>query len=162
MKKLIITRHGKAAWSDYEHDYQRKLTKKGEKRNALLGDFLKERQVFPDLIISSHARRALDTAKIVAAKLDYTLDKIQIDESIYGAYLDTLLNIIYAIDNQYDTVFLFGHNPTFTNLVNYFKAEKIPHLRTSGSYGVAFDVDRWEDIEHAHRQDLFFVVPREK
>ncbi len=162
MKKLIITRHGKSDWSDYEYDYQRKLTKKGKMRNALLGDFLRERQLFPDLMISSHATRALDTAKILASKLDYNPEDIRIDRNIYGAYLDTLLNIIYAIDNKYDTVYLFGHNPTFTQLVNYFKAEKIQHLRTSGSYGVSFDIDRWEDIEHADRKDLFFIVPREK
>jgi phosphohistidine phosphatase len=160
MKRLIITRHGKSSWDDYDFDYQRKLTKKGEKRNVLLGKYLKEKELIPDLIISSHATRALDTAKIVAKELDYDIANIKIDKSIYGGFEDDVLNIIYALDNQYDTVFLFGHNPTFTDLVNYFKAEAIPHLRTSGSFGVEFDTDKWEDIERADRKELFFVVPR--
>ena len=160
MKRLVITRHGKSSWDNYDFDYQRELTKKGEKRNILLGKYLKQKNITPDLIISSHARRALDTAKIVAKELSYNSEKIEINKEIYGAFEDEMLNIVYAIDNKYDTVFLFGHNPTFTDLVNYFKEEHISHLRTTGSFGVEFDIDKWEDIEGAKKKDLFFIVPR--
>ena len=160
MKRLIITRHGKSKWTDYDYDWQRELTSKGKKNNKKLGKYFKDNGIIPDLIVSSFATRALDTAKIIAKEVGYKKKDIQIRKEIYHAEIDTMLDIIYSLDNEADTVFLFGHNPTFTFLINYFAEEKINHLNTSGSFGVQIKTNKWEKIEGAKKKDLFFVVPR--
>jgi phosphohistidine phosphatase len=160
MKRLVITRHGKSKWTDYDYDWQRELTSKGRKRNKMLGKYLKENDIIPDLIVSSFAYRALNTAKIIAKEVGYDKKKINIRKEIYHADIEMMLNLIYSLDNDADTVFLFGHNPTFTFLVNYFAKEKISHLQTTGSFGVSFKTKKWEKIETAERKDLFLVVPR--
>ena len=160
MKTLVITRHGKSSWDDYNYDWERKLTEKGKRNARQLGKFLKEKGIVPDLIVSSFATRALDTAKIVAEETGYNMDDIDVRKEIYHNDLDGMLDLIYGLDNGYDTVFLFGHNPTFTDLVNHFAQNKIEHLRTAGSFGVRFDTNNWEEVETAPSEDVFFIVPR--
>ena len=58
MKKLFIIRHAKSDWQDSTlDDYDRPLNKKGEKNAPFMGQLLKEKNIKPDIIISSPAKR---------------------------------------------------------------------------------------------------------
>ena len=80
MKTLYIVRHAKSSW---DHpglgDDQRPLLEKGKKRTKYVVDYFLENNCRPDLIISSHAVRAFETAKIIAAEKTKFL-KIFLDE----------------------------------------------------------------------------------
>ena len=79
MKTLYIIRHGKSSWEFNVPDDERPLIKKGIKRTHKIADFLVEKETKADLLISSHANRALSTAKIIAGVLDYA------EEDIHGS-----------------------------------------------------------------------------
>jgi phosphohistidine phosphatase len=57
-------------------DKDRPLSDRGRRDAPKMGKRLAKRDVKPDLILSSPARRALKTAEIIAKKLDYKLKDI--------------------------------------------------------------------------------------
>ena len=67
MKSLYLVRHAKSSREDPGcADEERPLLEKGVKKTGKVIKYLRERKIIPDLVISSHAERALDTAKIIA------------------------------------------------------------------------------------------------
>ena len=72
MKTLFLIRHAKSSWDDPAlSDKDRPLGDRGRRDAPRMGKRLAKRNVRPDLILSSSARRALTTAEIIAKKLDY-------------------------------------------------------------------------------------------
>jgi phosphohistidine phosphatase len=162
MKSLYFIRHAKSSWDFTElSDEKRPLIEKGIKRTKRIGNYLIANNIHADVIISSHACRALDTAKIIAKKIGYPENKIIIDSKIYGSGIDRLFTIIFGISNEFDTAFLFGHNPTFTNIANYFLDEKIENLPTSGLFCIQFDTNEWNTIINAPKLKNYIIRPKE-
>ncbi len=59
MKELLIMRHAKSAWDvSYSTDFERPLNKRGRKAAPRMGEFMADRGLLPDLIVSSPAARA--------------------------------------------------------------------------------------------------------
>ncbi len=162
MKSLYIIRHAKSSWDFTElSDEERPLIEKGMKRAKKIGNYLKDNNVKADIIISSHANRAFQTAQIIAKKIDYPQEKIKIDKKIYGTGIDNLFNTIFGISNDFKCAFLFGHNPTFTNIANYFLDERIDNLPTAGLVCVEFDTDNWNEIVNAIKLNNYVIFPKE-
>ena len=162
MKTLYLIRHAKSSWENSEHnDEERPLIEKGIKRAKKIGNYLKGKNVEADVIISSHANRALETAQIIAKKINYSKDKIIIDKKIYDSGIDNLFNIIYGTSNDYKCIILVGHNPTFTNIANYFLDEKIDNLPTAGLVCIEFETNQWNEIVNATKLKNYVIRPKE-
>ena len=70
MKTLYIVRHAKSSWDNLSiDDFDRPLNKKGLKDAPKMAKHFADTYQRPDLIISSPARRALETAENFAEKL---------------------------------------------------------------------------------------------
>ena len=111
-----------------------------------------------DLIISSPARRALSTARIIAHKLVQDESRIVIDDRIYASDADTLLRIIEEIRPEVDSLMLFGHNPEFATLAHRL-CEEIDDMPTCAVARFRFDVDAWADIKSATPVDAYLEAP---
>ena len=146
MRKLLIIRHAKSDWktSSDTSDFERPLNERGLRDAPLMGSFLKEKQHIPDLIISSGAKRALSTAKLISKKLDYKGDVI-INNEIYNASADDIKNVINTIEEKYKTVFIFGHNPGLSNLV-YDLTNQWIDIKTCCVTVLDFTVKKWSHI----------------
>lgn len=161
MKTLYIIRHGKSSWDVAgTSDHDRILLPKGVKRTMKVAAFLKGRNIKPDQIVSSSANRAYETAAIVAGVLDYPLNKIDKQASFYDAEDSTILDHLFGIDNTIDSVMIFGHNPSFTNLANIFLGDIIEWMPTSAVVSINFDTQKWEDIMLAERETNFVITPK--
>ncbi len=154
MKKLFFIRHGKAT-QEFMDDKDRYLIDKGVKRTLKNARKLKESRISPDLILSSPAVRAYQTAEIIADTLGYPKENIVTKENFYFAPEDLVVNEILSLPNEVDTVFLVGHNPLWTEMANYFSSHNIGHLRTSGVVGVEFQTDDWTEIGNVPKSDIF-------
>lgn len=145
MKSLILVRHGKAEHIKIEqHDYDRKLTDNGIENVNELAKELKEDLHLVDLIISSSAKRAFQTAKILARVLDIKEDTIIKNDLIYESNISVLLNVINSIDDKFERVIITGHNPTFEYMIEYLSNHVIAGgLSTSGAAHITFDIDTW-------------------
>ncbi len=156
MKRLYIIRHGKAS-QQMMPDIKRPLIEKGIKRTRKFAKKLKETGVQPDLIVSSPAVRAYQTAEILADIFDYPKDKIYINQYFYFHEEEAVLSQLMGLPDSVNTVFITGHNPVWTDLADRFMQEEIWHLRTSGIAGVAFDTNTWKDILKAPGKDLILI-----
>ena len=159
MKKLYIIRHAKSSWNDEDiEDFERPLNKRGKQNAPLMGEKLKEKEIMPDIIISSPAQRARSTVEIIAKKINYK-QKIIFNEDLYEADVTTLHNILSKIDNEKSVVFLIGHNPELNMLAEVYVGfdENIP---TCGVLEVEFNCDRWKDIGANNAKLVSFDYPK--
>ena len=162
MKTIYIVRHAKSSWDSIDlPDDQRPLLEKGKKRTKKVIDYLLEKDIRVDYIISSHAVRANETARILAHALKYPVENIKIDPKVYFATGDTLLNQFFDLPSRFDAVMIVGHNPSLTHFVNYFISPPIDNLPTSGVVSLSFDTDQWEKVPIASRKTNFIVFPNE-
>ena len=161
MKKLYLIRHAKSSWkSDAPNDFERPLAKRGKREAPLMAKVLEAKGVFPDMILSSLAKRAKKTAKIFAERLGYPTSGISYRPEIYEAMADDLLRLIKSTDDRIDRLFLVGHNPGLTELANQLTPVHIDNLPTSGIFAVEFDVDSWSEITPHSGEMLFFEFPK--
>jgi phosphohistidine phosphatase len=72
-------------------DKDRSLNGRGRRDAPKMGKRLAKRDVTPDLILSSPARRAVMTAEMIAKELDY---KLVVDDRLYACAADDLLKVI--------------------------------------------------------------------
>jgi phosphohistidine phosphatase len=120
-KTLYLIRHGKAEDHSFlKRDYERNLVQKGQDRAAFVAKKLSQ-QLLDNytLVISSSANRALQTAEIFCAHIDYPIKSIQQEKEIYEAYYRDILQVINQVDDNIETVLVFGHNPGLSDLTNY-------------------------------------------
>ncbi len=132
-KILYIVRHAKA--EDYysaTNDYDRKLVEKGISRAQQIAYLIKDEQSLKEstAFISSSASRAVATAEIFADILGYDPSNIKQTKRIYEAHYRDILQEINYINQDIDTLFVFGHNPGLSNLISYLTDENI-YLKTS-------------------------------
>jgi phosphohistidine phosphatase len=147
MKTLYLVRHAKAIPSDKGvTDFKRALTKTGKNDAQAMSERLRKKGIVPDLFISSPADRALETAHIFAHTFGYPLQKIDLKDEIYENNEETLKKVIKRIDDQYNMVMLFGHNPSLSNLANHLLYDFDAEIRISGVVGISFETSSWQDL----------------
>jgi phosphohistidine phosphatase len=162
MKTLIIVRHGKSSWAypDLE-DFYRPLKPRGINDAFAIGEELLQQDVFPDLILSSPAIRAMNTAIIIARKLDFPLQRIRANEGIYEASTYQLLQLIGNVENTIETLMIFGHNPSFTSLINQLQSESLYNLPTCGVFAIELPINAWSEVVSSKGTKLFSLFPKE-
>ena len=161
MKTLILVRHAKSSWDNPTlSDHDRPLLEIGKKRTRLVISRLQDLKVQPDIIISSSAVRALETAKYIAKGLNYPVESIKTSDAYYMASKQELLNEFFDMPDRFNTVMLAGHNPTLTNLANKFLSQPLDNLPTSGVVKIVFDTDKWDQICKARIESELVITPK--
>jgi phosphohistidine phosphatase len=162
MKTIYIVRHAKSSWNMIDMpDENRPLMEKGKKRTRKVVDYLQENHIKVDYIISSHAVRAYETAKILAHALKYPVENIKVESQIYHSDGNGILNQFYNLPDRFDSVMIVGHNPSLTDFVNLFLTSPIDNLPTSGVVCFDFDTDHWGKLPMASRKTKFILFPKE-
>jgi len=145
---LTLIRHAKSGWADPGlDDFLRPLNERGRRDAPEMGRRLREHGVQPALIVSSPAKRAIKTARIIAGALDFPEADIVENPGIYAAAADELLELIRRLPEGKQDVMLVGHNPGFTDLANLLLRSKIEDIPTCGVVRLALDTPHWRDIE---------------
>lgn len=120
----------------------------------------KERELTPNLLYSSPARRAWKTCKVFAEELNVSKSAIKTEKELYHASEEILLGLVRKLSNKRDTVLLFGHNPGLTNFANLLTGEFIINIPTCGMAMIAFRVKDWKDIAPGKGKLEFFDFPK--
>jgi phosphohistidine phosphatase len=161
MKTLFLIRHAKSSQAEPGmKDFDRPLNDRGKKDAPLMGKILHQKKIKPDLLISSPAKRALSTAQKIAKEIDYPKAKIKKEAKIYEASVKTLLHIVNEIEDKNKNVFLFGHNPGFTDFLNYLTGDVIENIPTCGIAEIKFDADSWSEISRDTGKLVYFDSPK--
>ncbi len=159
MKTLIVIRHAKSSWKFDLPDKDRPLSLRGRRDVIKISSYLSNNEETPDLLISSHASRSLYTSLFIADAWGYPEESIVVDEGLYHASSDEVLDII-SRQKGADSIALFGHNPGLTQLVNNFSNEFIDNLPTCGVFAVNLQIESWSDIRSATFERKFFITPK--
>lgn len=161
MKNLIVIRHAKSSWDEPAlADLDRSLNPRGKRDAPLMGNLLKCRNLEPDRIVSSPAKRALKTAKLIGKEVGYDPAAIDVRESIYLQDVAILIELIHGLNDRWDRVYLVGHNPGLTDLVNLLAGEDIANIPTCGVASIEFAVDSWTHIMEGAGRLAFFDYPK--
>jgi phosphohistidine phosphatase len=161
MKTLYLIRHAKASDGEADMpDEKRTLVKKGINNIQKVIQYLLAQKISFDCIISSHATRALETAKIIAEGTEYPVEKIVCDKRIYNNDASVYFNVLYELDDSVSAAAIVGHNPAISELANYFLEDKIMSLPTSGVVSIEIDTERWTDINLAAHKMKFIITPK--
>ncbi|NNE93654.1 MAG: phosphohistidine phosphatase [Verrucomicrobiales bacterium] len=163
MKTLTIVRHAKSSWDNHSlNDHDRPLNDRGFRAAPLVGKALKERDVSPDVILSSTALRAWTTAKIIAGEIGYPEEKIITTEEIYLASTRTLLNLLTReIDEAHESAMIFGHNPGFHDLTNtLLEDEYVESFPTCAVARIRLPIDHWGEISGGEGELVEHFTPK--
>ena len=162
MKTIVLVRHAKSSWKDLRlDDFDRPLNKRGKKNAPFMGNKLKERQIMPDLILSSPAKRARKTATAIAKAIGYPKKKIVFDDNMYHASARHLFEMVRDLDDKYETIMLFGHNPDFNDLADMLlKKNPVHNIVTTGVYCIKLNVDQWQQVREGKGESVFYDYPK--
>jgi phosphohistidine phosphatase len=151
MKRIILMRHGLAEeGADGISDFERSLTLKGKNITRLMARRLREKITDPGILVSSPAFRAIETAMIFAREYGIKPEKIVLDSIIYSRFnQETLFRILKMIGEETETVTLFGHNPSFSNLASWYSKEPVGPIVKSGIVCLSFNIMIWSDLKAA-------------
>lgn len=163
MKTLTLLRHAKSSWRDPSlQDYERPLSRRGQRDAPIMADRIKGAGVRPSLILSSPAVRAWTTAKIVAQEIGYPTEFLQREDRLYHASARGLLKVVAGQDGGFNNIMIVGHNPGLTDFVNYLSPDLTDNIPTCGVVSFEFDCDDWVLGENVECDLLVFDYPKRK
>lgn len=150
MKWLTLVRHAESKWNQPGYtDFSRPIDPQGERDAQQIGTLLTERGFSADAVFTSSARRAQQTAQILASVLGYPVSEIVVKNSLYGAGQAKIFSIIENLDDTLKRVTVIGHNPCWTELANSLVSGQGPshlELPTCAAVEVELSISSWNEV----------------
>ncbi len=162
MKTLYLVRHAKSSWDNPAlRDFERPLNERGKRDAPRMGRRLHKRHIQPGLILSSTAKRAEKTAKMLAKELKYDEKNIRFADSLYHAKPEEILRVLEQLPDNIHSVMVVGHNPGLTDFANEYIDLRIDNIPTCGVVAAQFDVASWKDVVGVKGKFKFFDYPKQ-
>lgn len=162
-KQLILVRHGKSDWGNSElADFDRPLNHRGHKDAPEMAERVSKINLIPEFIVSSPAKRAITTAQHFSTVWKMGAEKIKKEPSIYEANTTALIKVVNQLNNDYDRIALFGHNPGLTDFINYLTDAHVYELPTAAVAVIDFPFDDWFVISQHTGSLLLLDAPKSR
>jgi len=122
---------------------------------------LVDRNISIDAFVASPAKRAKRTAELFCETYKKNTGDINFISALYHAPALEFYEVIKTLDDSYNTVAIFAHNPGITYFVNGLVAGvRIDNMPTCAVFAIEVDTDRWIDFTKAKKELLFFDYPK--
>jgi phosphohistidine phosphatase len=138
---LILLRHGHA--EEGRDDFARRLTDAGRRAARQAGQALAHVCFQPQLVLTSPAPRAQETAELVAQGCGYGSSP-RADQTLYLGDPRAYLNVLRALPETLSRVLLVGHNPTLSDLAR--QLGEAADLRPAEFVNIALELDGWGEL----------------
>ena len=166
MLRLILLRHAQAAVHAGGGDSERALTLAGRAEARLMGDYLADEHLTPDLAVVSVARRTRETLTLAMEVAD-AHPRILEEPRLYLAEPPVLLDLMLMTPSTVRRLLCVGHNPGFHDyalqMISSGDSEARIHLQnglpTAGLIVIDFDAVRWEDVQVGSGRLERFITP---
>jgi phosphohistidine phosphatase len=167
MRRLMLLRHAKTERAEPgERDRDRKLMKRGRGDATVIGAYMANHGLVPDLAMVSPATRTKETWSLIAPSFAKPPSMIT-DERIYNATVEKLIGAIGEA-RKAQALLVVGHNPGLHELAVQLIAsgdvatrerinEKLP---TSGLVVIELALDDWALLHPQSGRLERFVHPR--
>lgn len=147
MKTLLLMRHAKSSFKD-EHlkDRERPLSKRGIRQATAMGELIMDRELVPQLLLSSTVVRACQTAQIVSQACQFRGREILL-ENLFMAEPAVLLDMLKLISDDNERVLIIGHNPGMEGLLQRLTG-RVEALGTAAVAYLVLPIRSWREISH--------------
>ena len=147
MKYLTLVRHAAAVHDPSYKDFDRPLRKKGFEKARLLTERLTRLGLKPDLLVSSPALRAFQTAEIFAedSGFGFSPDEIVRIESLYLPSPGDILDCLRNLDDKCSDVFLFSHNNGISWAAQQLCGDQSILMPTGAAVRIELNISSWGD-----------------
>jgi phosphohistidine phosphatase len=161
MKTLFLVRHAKSAGQySAPTDFERPLNEQGIRTAPLMARYLLKKKIPIDQFVSSPALRAKSTAQLFMKEYQRDQQELLLIQELYHASTELFTEIVSRLDDRFDQVALFSHNPGITDFASSLTAVKIDNMPTSSVFGITVPIERWKDFAAAPKSFLLFEYPK--
>lgn len=163
MKSLLLIRHAKSSWdTPSQKDFDRPLNDRGHHDAPAMAERLLDKHIKIDAFISSTAKRALSTAKYFAKAYEKKEHDIIKAAALYEAPYDVFYDVISKVEDKYDAIAIFAHNPGITAFANYLTKTRIDNMPTCGIFAIQANIKSWSAFENGAKTFWFVDYPKLK
>jgi phosphohistidine phosphatase len=168
MLNLSLIRHGKSNWNVVDtDDLSRKISKIGESKTNILGNFLQKEKIYFDEVFCSPAKRTKQTLEIINQYTPFK-PKIQFIDDLYHASGKDIFDTVMICATK-KKVLVVSHEPLLSmSIENFFKGSNnknflnaIEKFNTSAFFNVSFECKNWYEIQGSKSFINFFVRPND-
>ena len=161
-KQVLLIRHAKSDWNDSSlSDFDRPLNLRGKRNAPAMANRLYDKKIKIDAFISSPAKRAKRTATIFAKKYNMKKGDIILLDKLYAAEAEIFYKVIENMDDSFDSIAIFAHNPGLTDFANHLTDVRIDNIPTCGVFALKAETKHWNDFAEAKKEFWFFDQPKE-
>ncbi|HMO62439.1 MAG TPA: histidine phosphatase family protein [Ferruginibacter sp.] len=161
-KILLIVRHAKSSWDlTTLNDFDRPLNERGKKDAPAMAQRLLQQKITIDAFVSSPAKRAKKTAALFCREYAVNEQDIILITKLYHAPAEVFYEVASTLDDAFNTVAIFSHNPGITEFVNQLVEEVyLDNMPTCSVFAVKIHSHTWADFRNAKKELLFFDYPK--
>jgi len=80
---------------------------------------------------------------------------------IYMVRPEVIMDTLSLQEDKYNDIFLIGHNPELTEIINHLIDDNFQKLPTMGVICINLDIDSWSDIKDIKGEVDFFISPKQ-
>lgn len=140
-------------------DFERQLVAKGIADAKTMGSLLLKLGNIPDIVCTSKAPRAAQTAEIIVDNLGPI--PIEYDRSLYEGGAVTYLMTVNQVAIKNNVMMLVGHNPDISFFVDYLCGESVGSMKKAGIVIIEFEGLEWKEISHATGKLKLYITPKQ-
>jgi phosphohistidine phosphatase len=164
MRTLYLLRHAKSSWDDPAlPDHERPLAPRGRRDAKRIAKHVGRIGLRPELVLCSTAVRTEQTLDLLRPKLGQVA--VQVEEQLYGASSETLLERIRSVPDQVGSVLLIGHNPGLHDLALTLASSGADLGRLEAKFPTAalatLALARWSNLSEGNAELVAYVVPKQ-
>jgi len=166
-RTIYLLRHAKSDWGDPNlEDHERPLAPRGERDARRMAKYMRREKIKPDMVLCSPAKRARQTLELLAPGFGKKT-KTRVEDDLYGASEQDLLQRLSKLPNEVGSVMLIGHNPAMQELALGLAAtgsdlERLQaNLATCGLATLSIKAAGWSDVQPGSALLTALVTPKD-
>jgi len=155
---LYVLRHAKAeSMAPAGGDHERPLKGRGQRAARMVGRFLARLGETPELVLTSTAVRARETAEGAHDAGGWNAP-IEPRRAIYAATPEALLRELGACTSDPMRLLLVGHQPGLSLLIAELTGSE-PDFPTAALARIDFELERWSEVRPRSGRLAWLVTP---
>ncbi len=152
MKSLYLLRHAHALAEapPSSGDHERTLSDQGAIEAKKVADFMQQKELRPDLILSSSAVRTIQTTRIIIGSAFSSVGiriSTQFDRNLYLAEPSAIIENIRGTNDEFKNLLVVGHNPGMGDLARHFSDDAVHEFPTAALAVFSCDAETWHDFD---------------
>lgn len=164
MRTLYLLRHAKSSWANLGlADCERPLAPRGLRDAKRIAKHVGRLGITPELVLCSSAVRTQETLDLLRPTLAGAA--VQVEEQLYGASSETLLERIRSVPDEVGSVLLIGHNPGLQDLALALASRGAELKRLDAKFPTAalatLALGHWSILSPGGAELVAYVVPKQ-